>query len=108
MNFLGEPTLQKELHNKLGKIKTSFANSDCATQKHIAAVPVLHESSQVLEPQEGWKVNSIYKLLKAEPPTNKTSEFKETFDAVNKALGVACELALKQPLPGKQHVPMNW
>ena len=41
------------------------------------------------------KLNSIYKLLKAEVPINITWEMKETFDSVNKALIDACELAPK-------------
>ena len=44
----------------------------------------------------------FYNLSKAELPNNITSELKETFDSVNKALSHACELALKQPIPGKQ------
>ena len=32
---------------------------------------------------------------------------KETFDSVTKALSDACELALKQPIPGKQLVLMT-
>ena len=40
-------------------------------------------------------------------PINITSELKETFDSVNKALSYACELALKQPFPGKQLVLMT-
>ena len=40
-------------------------------------------------------------------PINITSEFKQTFDSVNKALSDACELALKQPIPGKQLVLMT-
>ena len=48
------------------------------------------------------KLNPFYKLLNAEVPLNITSEFKETFDSVNKALSDACQLALKQPIPGKQ------
>ena len=50
------------------------------------------------------KLNPFYKLLKTEVPINITSELEETFDSVNKALGDACELALKQPIPGKQIV----
>ena len=50
------------------------------------------------------KLNPFYKILKAEIPTNITSELKETFDSVNKALSDACQLALKQPIPGKQLV----
>ena len=38
---------------------------------------------------------------------NITSEFKETFDTVNKALSDACQLALKQPIPGRQLVLMT-
>ena len=49
-------------------------------------------------------LNPFYKLLKTEVPINITSELKETFDSVNKALSDACELALKQPIPGKQLV----
>ena len=53
------------------------------------------------------KLNLIYKLLKTDVPTNITLELKETFDSVNKALSDACELALKQPIPGKQLVLMT-
>ena len=51
--------------------------------------------------------NPFYKLLKTEVPINITSELKETFDSVNKALSDACQLALKQPIPGKQLVLMT-
>ena len=53
------------------------------------------------------KLNPFYKLLKTEVPINITSELKETFDSVNKALSDACELALKQPISGKQLVLMT-
>ena len=36
-----------------------------------------------------------------------TSELKETFDSVKKALSDVCELAMKQPILGKQHVLMT-
>ena len=48
------------------------------------------------------KLNPFYKLLKAEIPINITSELKEAFNSINKSLSDACELALKQPIPGKQ------
>ena len=38
---------------------------------------------------------------------NITSELNETFDSVNKVLSDACDLALKQPIPGKQLVLMT-
>ena len=50
------------------------------------------------------KLNPFYKLLKTEVPINITSELKDTFNSVKKALSDACELALKQPIPGKQLV----
>ena len=53
------------------------------------------------------KLNPFYKLFKAEVPINITSELKETFDSVNKTLSGACQLALKQPIPGKQLVLMT-
>ena len=58
-------------------------------------------------PRKAEKLNPFYKLLKAEVPINITSELKETFDSVNKALSDACQLALKQPIPGKQLVLMT-
>ena len=53
------------------------------------------------------KLNPFYKLLKAEVPINITSELKETFDSVKTALSDACQLALKQPIPGKLLVLMS-
>ena len=53
------------------------------------------------------KLNPFYKLLKTEVPINITSELKDTFDSVNTALSNSCELALKQPIPGKQLVLMT-
>ena len=53
------------------------------------------------------KLNPFYKLMKAEVPINITLELKETFDSLNKALSDACQLALKQPIPGKQLVLMT-
>ena len=53
------------------------------------------------------KFNPFYELPKTDKPINFTSELKETFDSVNKALCDACELALKQPIPGKQFVLMT-
>ena len=52
------------------------------------------------------KLNPLYKLFKTEVPINITSELKEPFDSV-KALSDACELALRQPIPGKQLVLMT-
>ena len=58
-------------------------------------------------PRIAESLNPFYKLLKAEPPINITSEVKKTFDSVNKALNDACQLALKQHILGKQLVLMT-
>ena len=50
------------------------------------------------------KLNPFYKMSKTEVPITTESELKETFDSVNKTLSDACELALKQPIAGKQLV----
>ena len=46
-------------------------------------------------------------MLETEIAINTTSELKETFDSVNKALSDACLFALKQPIPGKHLVLMT-
>ena len=53
------------------------------------------------------KLSPLHKLLKVEGSINVTSELKETFHSVNRALSDACELALKQPFPGRQLVLMT-
>ena len=53
------------------------------------------------------KLNPFYKLLKADVSIHIKSELKKTIDSVNKALNDACEIALKQPVPGKQLVLMT-
>ena len=58
-------------------------------------------------PRMAEKPNPFCKLLKTEVPINITSVLKKTFDSVNKALSDACEVALKQPFPGKQLVLMT-
>ena len=58
-------------------------------------------------PRMAEKLNPFYNFLKAELPISITSKLKENFDRVNKALSDACQLALKQPIPGKQLVLMT-
>ena len=47
------------------------------------------------------KPNLFYKLVKTEVSINITSELKEFFDSVNKALSDACQLASKQSFLGE-------
>ena len=53
------------------------------------------------------KLHPFYKLLKTDTSINITQDLVDTFELVNKALDGACELSLKQPLPGKQLVLMT-
>ena len=53
------------------------------------------------------KLTPFHNLLKTEVPINITSDLKEKSDSVNKVLSEACQLALKQPIPGKQLVLMT-
>ena len=48
------------------------------------------------------KLHPFYKLPKTNVAINIASELKETFDSVKEALSDACDLALKQTIPGKQ------
>ena len=58
-------------------------------------------------PRMAEELNPFDKLFKAEVPINITSELKETFDSVNKALSDAYKLALKQPISGEHLVLMT-
>ena len=49
-----------------------------------------------------WKLKFLKKLPKPETLINVTSELKETFDSVNKALYLAREPAINQTLSGKE------
>ena len=83
--------------------KLSFRKSKKDLQRYLGFVG--HCRNYILRMSE--KLNPIYKLLETEVPINITSELKETLDSVNKALSDACELAPKQPFPGKQLVLMT-
>ena len=83
--------------------KPRFPKSKKALQRYLGFVKYYRNYI----PRMAEKPNPFYKLLKAEVPINITSELKETFDSVNRALSDACELALKQPIPGKQLVLMT-
>ena len=84
-----------KLHKFLGKLR--FPNSKKPLQHYLGFVNYYRNYF----PRMAKKLNPFYKFLKPEVPINVTSELKEAFDSVNKALSDACELALKQPFPGK-------
>ena len=83
--------------------KLPFPKSKKALQRHLG----FRNYYKNYIPRTTENLNPFYKLLKAEVPINITSELKETSASVNKTLSDACELALKQPIPGKQLVLMT-
>ena len=108
VEFLGRTTSSEgvlpqshKTQNFLNKLR--FPKSKKALQRYLGFVNYYRNYI----PRLAEKLNPFYKLLKAEVPINITSELKETFYSVNKALSDACQLALKQPIPGKQLVLMT-
>ena len=91
----------RKIQNFLDKLR--FPKSKKALQRYLGFVNYYRNYF----PRMAEKFNPFYKLLKTEVPINITSELIETFYSVNKTLSQqndACELALKQPIPGKQLV----
>ena len=91
----------RKIQNFLAKLR--FPKSKKALQRYLGFVNYYRNYI----PRMAEKLNPFYNLLKTEVPINITSDLKETFDSVNTALSNACELALKQPNPGKQLVLMT-
>ena len=91
----------RKIQNFLDKLR--FPRSKKALQRYLGFVNYY----SLYIPRMAEKLNPFYKLLKTEVPINITLELKETFDSVNKAISDACELAFKQPIPGKQLVLMT-
>ena len=83
--------------------KLGFPKSKKALQRYLGFVNYYRNFVRRLAD----KFNPFCKLLKAEVPISMTSKLKETFDSVNEALSDACEIALKQSIPGKQLVLMT-
>ena len=90
-----------KIQNFLSKLR--FPKTKKVLQRYLGFVKYYRDYI----PRRAEKLNPFFKLLKAEVPINITSELKKTFDSVNKALSNACQLALKQPIPGKQLVLMT-
>ena len=80
--------------------KLRFPKSKKALQRYLGFVNYYRNYI----PRMVEKLNPFYKWPETEVPINITSELKETFDSINKALSDACELVLKQPIPGNQLV----
>ena len=91
----------RKIQNFLDKLR--FPKSKKALQRYLCFVNYYRNYI----PRMAEKLHPFYKLPETEVPINITSELKETFDSVNKALSDACALALKQPIPGKQLVLMT-
>ena len=108
VEFLGRTISSEGVSPQAHKIqkflnKRRFPKSKKTLQRYLGFVNYYRNYF----PRMAEKLNPFYKLLKTEVPINITSELKKTSDSVNKALSDACELALKQPIPGKQLVLMT-
>ena len=108
VEFLGTTISPEGISPKARKIqnfldKLRFPKSKKALQHYLGFM----NNYRNYIPRMAEKLNPFYKLRKTEMPINITSELKETFDSVNKALSDACELALLQPIPGKQLILMT-
>ena len=90
-----------KIQNFLNKLR--FPKSKKALQRYLRFVNYYRNYI----PRMAEKLNPFYKLLKAEVPINITSELKETFDSVKKALSDTCQLALKQPIAGETTSPTD-
>ena len=106
--FLGRTISPEKVPPQARKIqkfldKLRFPKSKEVLQRYLGFVNYY----RIFIPRMADKPNPFYKLLQTEVPINITSDLKETFDSVKKALSDACQLALKQPIPGKQLVLMT-
>ena len=107
VEFLGRTISTEGISSQARKIqnfldKLRFPKSKKTLQRYLGFVNYYKNCI----PRMAEKLNPFFKLLKTEVPINITSELKETFHSVNKALSDACELALKQSIPRKQLVLM--
>ena len=108
VEFLGRAIALEGISPQARKIqnffdKLRFPKSRKALQRYLGFVNYYKNYI----PRMAEKPNPFYKLLKTEVSINVTSELKETFHSVNKALSDSFELSLKQPVPGKQLVLMT-
>ena len=83
--------------------KLWFSKSQKALQRYLGVLNYF----RIFIPGMAETPNPFYKLHEKEVPLNITSKLKEIFASINKALSDACQLALKQPIPGKQLVLMT-
>ena len=90
-----------KIQNFLSKFR--FPKSKKVLQRYLGFV-IYHRN---YIPRMAEKLKPFYSFLKSEVPINITSEFKESFDSVNKELIDACQIALKQPFPGEELVLMT-
>ena len=78
------------------------------SKKSFAAVSGVRKLIQILYSQIGWKAQPILQTFENRSPNQYHIRIERNpFDSVNKALSDTCELALKQPIPGKKLVLMT-
>ena len=108
VEFLGRTVSREGISPQAQKIqkfldKLKFPKLENALQRYLGCA----NSYRNYIPRMAEKFNPLYKLLKKEVPIIVTPYLKETFDPLHKTLSDACQIALKQPIPGKQLVLMT-
>ena len=108
VEFLGKTISPEQISPQARKIqnflnKLRFPKSKKPLQRYLGCVNYY----RIYNRRMAEKLNPFYKLLKTEVPINITSKLEETFHSVNKTCSNTCQLALKQPIPGKQVVLMT-
>ena len=83
--------------------KLTFPKPKKALQRHLDSVN--YYRNYIPRPAE--KLNPFFEMLETEVSIKITSDLEETFVSFKKVLSDACQLALKQPILGKQLVLMT-
>ena len=108
VEFLGRPFSSGGYQHKLTRFKNSSAKWDSPNQRKLCSAiwgawDLLHK----LHSQEGWKAQSISQTLRSRSPHQHHLRIKRNLWFSKQALSDASEVALKQPIPGKQLVLMT-
>ena len=118
LNFASRTFAYKRLAKGPTRFVSAFSNF---MGEYLGPVAKAHQCAQFVEvigfaantlyrnyiSRVAEKFHPFYKQLKAEMPVKIRTAIEETIDSVNKALRIAYELVLKQPVAGKQIVPVT-
>ena len=109
VNFLGKTICPEDIAPQTHKVKNFFSKlrfpkTKKALQRYLGFVKYYKNYI----PRMAGKLHPFYKLLKTDNSINIVQALVDTFDIGQQRLGIhACELSLKQALPGKQLILMT-